>query len=63
MLDQFELIPPPNLSKVAVSELASEVEFQLSIPTDDDLSLENVDELLKSVTEAMQDQLDQETKA
>lgn len=53
----------PSISVVVVSEPLSEAEVQLSILTDDDLSLENVGELLRSVTEAILDQLDKEDQA
>lgn len=41
----------------------SEAEVQFSIPSDKDISLDNVDELLRSVTKDIQDQLIQEEKS
>lgn len=41
----------------------SKAEVQLSIPFDEDISHANVDELLRSITDAIQDQLNQEDKA
>lgn len=60
--DQSELVPLTNF-EVEVPEPVFEIEVQLFIPSDEDLSLINMDELLRSVTKAIQDQIIQEEKA
>lgn len=60
--DHTELISPPPTFEVAVTEQVSEAEVQLSIPSDDDLSLTNVDELMRLVTKDIQDKLNKENQ-
>lgn len=60
--DKSKLIPLA-VSEVEFPKLVSEAEVQVDVPSNEDLSLSNVDELLRSLTEAIQDQIIQEEKA